>query len=76
MNLRGGCADAEVVHGAGAAEADLAEAVDVIGADPVVRIIGSIGWSGFGGGGVGVGWGVAVECAMGPDLVVDVGEGV
>jgi len=33
-----------VVHAAGAAEADLAEAVDVIGADPVVRIIGSIGW--------------------------------
>jgi hypothetical protein len=28
-----GCADAEVVHAAGAAEADLAEAVDVIGAD-------------------------------------------
>lgn len=71
-----GCADAEVVHAAGAAEADLAEAVDVIGADPVVRIIGSVGWSGFDGGGVGVGWGVAVECTMVPDLVVDVGEGI
>ena len=32
-----GGADAEVVHVAGAAEADLAEAVDVIVACPVVR---------------------------------------
>ncbi len=33
-----GCADAEMVHAAGGAEADLAEAVDVIVADPVVRM--------------------------------------
>jgi hypothetical protein len=33
-----GGADAEVVHAAGAAEAGLAEAVDVIVTDPIVRI--------------------------------------
>ena len=32
-----GGADAEVMHAAGAAEADLAEAVDVVVADAVVR---------------------------------------
>ena len=71
-----GGADAEVVHPAGAAEADLAEAVDVVGADPVVRIAALSGWGGFDGGGIGLGWGGAVQCPVGSDLVVDVGEGV
>ena len=71
-----GGADAEVVHPAGAAEADLAEAVDVVVADPVVRIAALSGWGGFDGGGVGLGWGGAVQCPVGSDLVVDVGEGV
>jgi hypothetical protein len=55
-----GCADAEVVHAAGAAEADLAEAVDVVGADPVVRLAALVGRGGFDGGGIGLGRGGAV----------------
>jgi hypothetical protein len=71
-----GGADAEVVHAAGSAEADFAEAVDVAGADPVVRLGASVGWGGFDGGVIGVGWGGAVERTVWPGLVVDVGEGV
>jgi hypothetical protein len=71
-----GCADAEVVHAAGAAEADLAETVDVVVADPVVRLAGLSGWRGFDGGTVGVGRSGAVERTVGSDLVVDAGEGV
>ena len=71
-----GGADAEVVHLAGAAEADLAEAVDVVVADPVVRIAALSGWGGFDAGGVGLCWGGAVQCPVGSGLVVDVGEGV
>jgi hypothetical protein len=70
-----GGADAEMMHAAGAAKADLAEAVDVI-ADPVVRIVGLNGWSGVDGGDIGLGWGGALERPVRPDLVVDVGEGV
>ena len=69
-------ADAEVVHAAGAPEADLAEAVDVVGADSVVRIAALVGRGGFDGGGIGLGGGGALQRTMGPDLVVDVGEGV
>jgi hypothetical protein len=71
-----GCADAEVVHAAGAAEADLAEAVDVVVADPIVRIAALSGWGGFDGGAIGLGWGGAMERTMGPDLVVDAGKRV
>jgi hypothetical protein len=39
-----GGADAEVMHAAGAAEADLAEVVDVIVADPIVRLCGEVEW--------------------------------
>ena len=72
-----GGADAEVVHPAGAAEADFAVAVDVVGADPVVRPVGVVvGWGGFRGGGVGVGGGVAGEGPVGPEMVVEVAEPV
>ena len=69
-------ADAEVVHAAGAAEADLAEAVDVVVADAVVRIVALSSWGGLDGGGIGLGWGGAMERTMRPDLVVDAGEAV
>jgi hypothetical protein len=55
-----GGADAEVVHAAGATEADLAEAVDVVVADPVVRPGVLVEWGGFDGGGIGLGRGCAV----------------
>ena len=71
-----GGADAEMMHAAGAAEADLAEAVDVVVADPVVRLAGLAGWGGLDGGSVGLGRGGAMQRRMGPDLVVDAGEGV
>jgi hypothetical protein len=61
-----GGADAEMVHAAGAAETDLAEAVDVVVADPVVRIAGLSSWGGFDGGGMGVGWGGALQGTMWP----------
>jgi hypothetical protein len=57
-----------MVHVAGSAEADLAEAVDVIVADAVVRIVGLFGWGGFDGGGVGLGRGGAMEGTMPPFL--------
>jgi hypothetical protein len=63
-----GGADAEVVHAAGAAEADLAEAVDVVVADSVVRIVCVAGWGGLDGGGVGLRWGGAVEGPVGSDV--------
>jgi hypothetical protein len=44
-----GGANAEVVHAAGAAEADLAEAVDV-----VVRVGVVLGWDSLDGGGIGL----------------------
>jgi hypothetical protein len=69
-------ADAEVVHAAGAAQADLAEAVDMVGADPVVRLAALAGRGGFDGGDIGLGRGGAVERTVGPDLVVDASEGV
>ena len=65
-----------MVHAAGSAEADLAEAVDVVVADSVVRIAAVCGWNGLDGGGVGVGWGGAVQGSVGSDLVVDASEGV
>jgi hypothetical protein len=71
-----GGADAEVVHAAGAPEADLAEVVDVVIADAVVRSVVLGRWGGLDGGGIGVGWGGAVEGRMGSGLVVDAGEGV
>ena len=61
-------ADAEVVHAAGAAEADLAEAVDVVVTDPVVPPAVLSGWGGLDGGGIGLGRGGALQRAMGPDL--------
>ena len=73
---RVGGADAEVVHAAGPAETDLAEPVDVVIADPVVRIAALSRWRGLDGSGVGLGWGGAAERTMRPDVVVDVGEGV
>jgi hypothetical protein len=54
-----GGADAEVVHAAGAAEAGLAEAVEVVVTDLIVRIAALSGWGGFDGGEMGVGWGGA-----------------
>ena len=69
-------ADAEVVHAAGAAEADLAEAVDVAIADAVVGIVALSSWGGLDGGGLSLGRGGAMERTMRPDLVVDVGEAV
>jgi hypothetical protein len=71
-----GGADAEVVHAAGAAEADLAEAVEVVVVDAVVRPAVLSGWGGLDGGGIGLGRGGAMERTMGQDLVVDAGEGV
>jgi hypothetical protein len=71
-----GGADAEVVHPAGAAEADFAVAVDVVGADPVVRAVGVVGWGGFGGCGVGVGGSVAGKSPVRPVGVVEVPEPV
>ena len=56
-----GGADAEVVHAASAAEADLAEAVDVVVANPVVRMGALSRWAGLDGGGIGLGWGGAVQ---------------
>jgi hypothetical protein len=52
------------VHAAGATEADLAEAVDVVVADPVVRPGVLVEWGGFDGGGIGLGRGGAMERAM------------
>jgi hypothetical protein len=69
-------ANAEVVHAAGAAKADLAEAVDVVIADAVVRIAALSTWAGFDGGGIGVGGGGATERPVRPDLVGDAGEGI
>jgi hypothetical protein len=71
-----GGADAEVVDAAGAAEADLSEAVDVVVTDPVVRPAVLSSWGGFDGGGIGLGRGGDVERTVGPGLVVDAGEGV
>ena len=53
-----GVADAEVVHAAGSAEADLASGVDVVQADPVVVVVVGGGGGRFWGGLVGVGRGV------------------
>jgi hypothetical protein len=69
-------ADAEVVHAAGAAEADFAEAVDVIIADAVVGIVALSRWGGLDGGGISMGRGGAMERTMRSDLVVDAGEAV
>ena len=52
-----------------AAEADLAEAVDVVVADPIVRLGGLVERSSLDGGGIGLGRGGAVERTMGPDVV-------
>jgi hypothetical protein len=71
-----GDADAEMVHPAGAAKADLAEAVDVVIADAVVRIAALSTWAGFDGGGIGLGGGGATERPVRPDLVGDAGEGI
>ena len=40
-----GGVDAEMMHAAGAAQADLVQAVDVVVADTVVRLAGLAGWS-------------------------------
>ena len=54
-----GGADAEVVHAAGAAEAHLAFGVEPVVAQAVVAwAVPVAGWGGFGGGAVGVAWGV------------------
>ena len=45
-----GGADAEMVHAASAAQADLAEGINVVVADTVVRLAGLTGWRGFDGG--------------------------
>jgi hypothetical protein len=66
----------EVVHAAGSAEADLAEAVDVVVAGPGRRLAGSAGWRGFDGGAIGLRRGGAMQRTVRPDLVVDAGEGV
>ena len=71
-----GGADAEMVHAAGSAEADLAEAVDVVVADSVVRIGAVCGWDGLDRGGIGVGRGGTAQGTMGPDLVIDASKGV
>jgi hypothetical protein len=52
------------VHAAGAPEADLAEAVDVVVADAVVRPAVLSGWGGLDGGGIGLGRGGAMERTM------------
>jgi hypothetical protein len=71
-----GGADAEMVHAPCAAQADLAEGIHVVVAGTVVRLAGLTGWRGFDGGAIGLRRGGAVKRAMGPDLVVDAGEGV
>ena len=58
------------------AQADLAEAVDMVGADPVVRIAALAGRGGFDSGDIGLGWGGAVERTVGPNLVADASESV
>jgi hypothetical protein len=69
-------ADAEVVHAAGAAEADFAAAVGVMIADAVVGIVALSRWGGLDGGGISMGPGGAMERTMRSDLVVDAGEAV
>lgn len=66
-------ADAEVVHAAGAAEADLAVGADVVVTNPVVRVVAVPGGSGFRSCGVGRGGGGAAG-AMGAGGVVVVPE--
>lgn len=68
-------ADTEVVHAAGAAQADFSVAVDGVDADPVVGPVAGCGlwWGRFDGGGVGVGWG-AVVGAVDALAVVDDSE--
>lgn len=73
-----GVADAEVMHLAGPAEADLAPVVDVVVAQPVVpgRLVLVDWWMGFRAGGVGLGRGGAVEGPVGSLFVVDRAESV
>ena len=68
-------ADAQVVHAAGAADADLAAGVDVVVAQPVVAVRGG-GGPGFGPGPVGLARGGALHCPAGAVLVVVLAEGV
>ena len=70
-----GDADAEVVHLAGPADADLAAGVDVVIAQPVVRGRGG-GGPGFGQGPVGLAGDRAVHCPAGAVLVVVLAEDV
>ena len=70
-------ADAEVVHAAGAAEADLAVVVGLVVAQPVVAgVADGAGWSRFGCGGVGDRGGEPLQCPVGSKLVVDALEAV
>ena len=68
---------AEVVHAAGAAEADLAVVVGLVVAQPVVAgVADGAGWSRFGCGGVGDRGGEPLQCPVGSKLVVDALEAV
>ena len=69
-------ADAEVVHAAGSADADLAAVADVVVADPVVAGCSWAGRERFRGGLIGVGRGCPVVGAVGAVLVVVVPEPV
>jgi hypothetical protein len=70
-------ADAEVVHAAGAAEADLAVVVGSVVAQPVVAgVADGGGWSRFRCGGVGDRGGEPLQCPVGSKLVADALEAV
>ena len=68
-------ADAEVVHPAGAADADLAALVDMVVTQPVVTARAAGGRS-FGQGPVGLARGGALHCPAGAALVVVLAEDV
>lgn len=71
-------ADADVVHAAGDAQAELAVFVDDVVQDPVADVAAAVSvWGGFGAGGVGGGRGRSVwELSVGPAVIALVEEAV
>ena len=70
-----GGADAEVVHAAGVADADLAAGVDMVITQPVVAVRGGCGAS-FGQGPVGLAGSGTLQCPVRAVLVVVLAEGI
>ncbi len=72
-----GPADADVAALAGVTQGDRAVGVEPVGADAVVGVAGAVTGGGFGPGGVGGSWGLAVrQGPVGAAGVVVAGEGV